>query len=95
MTIKSRHKQRTQRVGIAGGQGIASAGGLQDRGAAAANFYVIKRTVMPAVLTEIAFISNPAEEKLLNTLEFQQKMAQGIYRGLDKFFAQAAKLGGR
>lgn len=74
---------------------IAPAGGLQDRGAAAANFYVIKRTVMPAVLTEIAFISNPAEEKLLNTPEFQQKIAQGIYRGLDKFFAQAAKLGGR
>lgn len=71
-----------------------SASGLQDRGAVAANFYVIKNTVMPAVLAEIAFISNPAEEKLLKTAEFQQKMAQGIFYGLDSFFTQAADLGG-
>ena len=73
---------------------IAPAGGLQDRGVKSANFYVIKRTVMPAVLAELAFISNPDEEKLLNTPDFQQKMAQGIHLGLDKFFSQAARLGG-
>ena len=71
-----------------------SASGLQDRGAVAANFYVIKNTVMPAVLAEIAFISNPAEERLIKTAEFQQKMAQGIFYGLDRFFTQAADLRG-
>lgn len=74
---------------------IAPAGGLQDRGARAANFYVIKRTNMPAVLAEIAFISNPAEEQLLNKPDFQQKMAQGLYNGLEKFFDQASRLGGK
>ncbi|SDF70114.1 N-acetylmuramoyl-L-alanine amidase [Sporolituus thermophilus DSM 23256] len=73
---------------------LLQAGGLYDRGANPANFYVIKRTVMPATLVELAFISNPEEEKLLNTPQFQQKMAQGIVQGLDRFFAQAAKLGG-
>lgn len=73
---------------------IAPASGLQNRGINAANFYVIKRTVMPAVLTELGFISNPDEEKLMNTADFQQKMAQSIYLGLDKFFNQAARLGG-
>lgn len=73
---------------------IAPASGLQNRGINAANFYVIKRTIMPAVLTELGFISNPDEEKLMNTAEFQQKMAQSIYLGLDKFFTQAARLGG-
>ncbi len=73
----------------------APAGGLQDRGARPANYYVIKRTNMPAVLTEIAFISNPAEEQLLNKPDFQQKMAQGIYDGLEKFFDQASRLGGK
>lgn len=73
---------------------IAPASGLQNRGINAANFYVIKRSVMPAVLTELGFISNPEEEKLMNTDDFQQKMAQSIYLGLDKFFTQAARLGG-
>ncbi len=73
---------------------IVPAGGLRDRGALAANFYVVKRTIMPAVLTELAFVSNPDEEKLMNTPDFQQKMAQGMYLGLEKFFAQAARLGG-
>ena len=60
----------------------------------AANFYVIKRAIMPAVLVETAFVSNPNEEKLLNDPVFQQKIAQGIVQGMDNFFAQAARMGG-
>ena len=71
---------------------MIEAGGLQDRRANPANFYVIKRTRMPAALVELAFISNPQEEKLLRSPEFQQKMSQGIVRGLERFFEQAAKL---
>ncbi|WP_207857013.1 N-acetylmuramoyl-L-alanine amidase family protein [Lucifera butyrica] len=69
-------------------------GGLENRGVHAANFYVLKHTVMPSVLAELAFISNPKEENLLNEPDFQQKMAQGIVKGIDDFFAQAAKMGG-
>lgn len=73
---------------------IVQAGNLTDRRANPANFYVIKRSLMPAALVELAFITNPNEEKLLNSPQFQQKMAQGIYQGLENFFAQAAKYGG-
>lgn len=73
---------------------IIKASQLTDRRFNSANFYVIKRSTMPAALVEMAFISNPDEEKLLNSPEFQQKMAQGIYQGLDNFFAQAARNGG-
>lgn len=73
---------------------LVAAAGLQDRGTYAARFYVIKRTEMPSVLTELGFISNPKEEQLLTTYQFQQQMAQGIAQGLDKFFMQAAKKGG-
>ncbi|WP_425061328.1 N-acetylmuramoyl-L-alanine amidase family protein [Sporomusa carbonis] len=72
--------------------GLIEAGKLQDRRANPANFYVIKRTRMPAALVELAFISNPDEEKLLSSPEFQQKMSLGIVRGLERFFDQAAKL---
>ena len=70
--------------------------GLNDRGAKASNFYVIRRTYMPAILVEMAFISNPEEEKLLNTEAFTTKVAQGIYNGVDKFFVQASvsRIGG-
>jgi N-acetylmuramoyl-L-alanine amidase len=68
--------------------------GLEDRGVQQADFYVLKYTTMPAFLIETAFISNPREEKLLATPEFQQKMAQGIFNGLSSFFAKAASLGG-
>lgn len=73
---------------------LVGTAGLQDRGTSTAGFYVIKRTQMPAVLTELGFISNPDEEKLLSTPQFQQKMAQGIVQGLDSFFIQAATRGG-
>lgn len=73
---------------------LVGVAGLQDRGTNAAAFYVIKRTQMPAVLAELGFISNPDEEKLLGTPQFQQKMAQGIVQGLDSFFIQAASKGG-
>lgn len=68
--------------------------GLQDRGIAQANFYVLKHTDMPASLIELAFISNPNEEKMLMDSQFQLKMAQGICQGMDSFFTQAAAGGG-
>jgi N-acetylmuramoyl-L-alanine amidase len=74
--------------------GLVSAGGLLNRGISPANFYVIKRTNMPAILAELAFISNPQEEKLLNSVQFQQQMAQGLVQGLESFFTQAAQQGG-
>lgn len=73
---------------------LVQAGGLADRKIHAANFYVVKRTMMPAALIELAFLSNKDDEKLLGSPKFQEKMAQGIVRGLDKFFTQASKQGG-
>jgi len=43
---------------------------------------------------EMGFLSNPDEEKLLNDPVFQQKVAQGIVQGMERFFAQAARAGG-
>lgn len=71
---------------------LIDVGKLQDRQTKLANFYVLKHARMPAVLVELAFISNPKEEKLLSSPDFQQKMALGIVRGLGRFFDQAAKL---
>lgn len=55
---------------------------LIDRGVMTANFYVIKNTAAPSVLAEVGFISNPTEEALLATDDFQQKLAEGIASGI-------------
>lgn len=52
---------------------------LTDRGVKQrTNLHILKAARMPAVLVEVAFISNPREEKLLRTPTFLQAVAQAI-----------------
>ena len=60
--------------------------GVADMGVRQANFYVIKRISMPAVLLEMCFISNPEEEKLMQGKWFQKKAAKMVAEGLEKYF---------
>ena len=73
---------------------MVSAGGLTDKGARTANFFVVKNTMMPAALLEVGFMSNPQEELILNDPVFQDKIAQSIVAGLEQFFLRAAKMRG-
>lgn len=50
-----------------------------------ARFYVLRNTQMPAVLSELAFISNPIEEKMLASPEFQDKAALAIAQGIGDY----------
>ena len=47
-------------------------------------FAVLRNTRAPAILTETGFISNPAEEKLLKTGAFREKIAMAIAQGVAK-----------
>ena len=53
-----------------------------------AGFAVLKAPDIPSILVETAFISNPEEEKRLNDSAYQEKMAQSIFNGIRKYFAQ-------
>ena len=55
---------------------------LEDRGVKQAPFVVLKGANMVAVLIEVAFISNPKEEKLLKNKEFKQKSAQALFEAI-------------
>ena len=39
---------------------------------------------VPVILVETGFLSNPQEDKLLNTEEYQSKIANGLFNGIDK-----------
>lgn len=58
--------------------------GLTDRGVKYANYYVLRYTNMPAILVELAFISNPIEERLLGKPDFQDLCATAIARGIGR-----------
>lgn len=53
-----------------------------------ADFAVLKSIDMPSMLLEVAFISNPNEEKKLKDSRFHQTFAQAVTRGLNKFIDQ-------
>ena len=52
----------------------------KSRGVHQAGFVVLWQTTMPSVLIETGFLTNPSEEKFLNTEYGQDLIASGIYR---------------
>ncbi|HLV10308.1 MAG TPA: N-acetylmuramoyl-L-alanine amidase [Halanaerobiales bacterium] len=61
---------------------------LYDRGIKRDDLYVIKGTRMPAVLVEVAFLSNSHEEALLESDLFRQKAAKAISEGIIKYLGK-------
>src|SRR6185295_10200370 len=59
--------------------------GSQSRGIKQAPFRVLVGAAMPAVLVEVAFISNAAEEKLLSSDDYQSRIAAAITRGIARY----------
>ncbi len=57
----------------------------KDRGVKQQPLYVTSRTAMPAVLIELGFLTNPAEEDFLNSESGQNFMASAIYRAFKEY----------
>lgn len=55
---------------------------LESRGVKQAGFFVLNGAYMPAVLFEMAFISNPREEALLNDSAFRTRLVDGLATSL-------------
>ena len=48
--------------------------------------YLMKHVEIPISIVECGFLSNPEEEKLLQTDEYQERLAWGIYIGITDYF---------
>ena len=59
-----------------------------DRGVKKRDLYVIKYTNMAAVLLELAFVSNPHEETLLESDLFREKAALAIFKGIERYIKE-------
>jgi N-acetylmuramoyl-L-alanine amidase len=74
---------------------LAVVTGSEGRGVKQAPFRVLVGAAMPAVLVEVAFISNPEEEKQLASDAYQSKIAASLARGIERFRRErSARLGG-
>ncbi len=51
------------------------------------NVYILKNAKVPAVLVECGFLSNPDELKLLTEDEYQKKLAEAIYKGIEEYLS--------
>ncbi len=59
-----------------------SQGAVLDRGVHTAPFYVLIGANMPSVLAEIAFVTNPDDEKRLKTPETREEIAKSLFKGV-------------
>jgi N-acetylmuramoyl-L-alanine amidase len=58
---------------------------VKNRGVRKAPFVVLIGADMPSILTEISFLSNPADEQLLKQPENRQRVAEGLYQGVASY----------
>jgi N-acetylmuramoyl-L-alanine amidase len=66
--------------------GVAWETGAVNKGVRPANFYVLRHSNMPAVLVEMGFLTNKAENANLADPEYQQQLASGIFKGIIRYF---------
>ena len=68
---------------------LITTAGRKDRGVRQANFWVLFKTGMPAILVELDFICNPREEKFMSSAKGRDKLATAIYNGFARYKASA------
>jgi N-acetylmuramoyl-L-alanine amidase len=64
---------------------------VQDRGVHTAPFYVLIGANMPSVLAEIAFVSNPEDEKHLKTPDYRDTIARSLLAGVRGYLESLAR----
>lgn len=56
------------------------------------SYYVLRQTVMPAVIVECGFLSNHNERRRLSQEDYQERIAWGIYMGIIRYFEDLGAL---
>ena len=64
---------------------VTKSPGMRDRGVKKAPFIVLIGANMPSILAEISFVSNPDDERRLETSAYRQRIAESLYQGIAKY----------
>ncbi|HUK30596.1 MAG TPA: N-acetylmuramoyl-L-alanine amidase [Candidatus Acidoferrum sp.] len=65
---------------------------IRDRGVRKAPFVVLIGANMPSVLAEISFISNPSDESSLRKPDGRDRVADGLYTGIESYLKSTNSL---
>lgn len=68
--------------------------GRADRGVKQAGFLVLFMTTMPSILIETGFITNPVEEKFLNSKQGQDYLSSAIFRACRDYISEIDRKSG-
>lgn len=68
-------------------KGLINATQSDDRGTSFGDYLVLRQNMKSAILIELGFISNQAEESRLQTTMYQKQLVSGIIQGLGAYFA--------
>ncbi|MBN1340960.1 MAG: N-acetylmuramoyl-L-alanine amidase [Bacteroidales bacterium] len=66
--------------------------GRKDRGVKQAGFWVLYKTTMPGILIEAGFLSNPEEEKYLNSEKGKNTIAESIFNAFSDYKSDFEKV---
>jgi N-acetylmuramoyl-L-alanine amidase len=58
---------------------------IKNRGVRKAPFVVLIGANMPSILAEISFISNPSDESSLTKPDGRERVAEGLYKGVEAY----------
>jgi len=61
---------------------------IRSKGVKQAPFYVLLGAQMPAILIETSFISNPRECKRLTDIHYQDRLCEGIVKGIREYIKE-------
>ncbi|MTC58634.1 N-acetylmuramoyl-L-alanine amidase AmiB [Providencia rustigianii] len=67
-------------------QQLRKVGNIHKKTPEHASLGVLRSPDIPSILVETGFISNTAEEQLLKSNDYQEKVADGIHQGLRQYF---------
>ena len=67
---------------------IGKVGKLHKGSVEQAGFAVLKAPDIPSILVETAFISNPEEENKLRDPDYQKRLVEALFSGIERYFAK-------
>jgi N-acetylmuramoyl-L-alanine amidase len=76
----------SQALASAVNEGLASSVNLRNRGSQRGDYLVLRENRQNAILIELGFLSNSAEERTVTSDMFRERATHGIYKGLLDYF---------
>jgi N-acetylmuramoyl-L-alanine amidase len=58
---------------------------MRNRGVKKATYVVLTGTSMPAILSEVSFVSSPADEAKLKNSSYRDTIAEGLFKGIAQY----------